>query len=456
MADILSLLCYGLNSHFTHSDYIDNILSTLFSVESPNFNMSQDVISDESSYREQTDEAEVANETHNLGEDRRDKLNSLFKDIVAEAAIDFNDEKIKSVQASVMNLVERAKQYLNEQIDGFNISRIVPCGSMAEKSSLWKLSNHGLTYIEYDFLAVLHGYNDNEIVQGCSGCKNVTMQSMFKTELQPKSTEQFPQILIEKFDQIFQHTLYQFLTHTMCDTVRFWYTADRFEMFCEHDMRFWYTFSKHLAKDVGTSGETEWRWECSCKNQTSPESRQDDPLSQLKVLIDFVPALELEDGNFIVAKPCTTCYHGWRISGCKAEIDRVLSIPDQHKKCYQVLKYFFQFPKVYGQNYYMKTAFLNHTSVCSDTSNNYTKCVFEVLRDIAFAYEHRTMKAFSQNSERNLFADPCSFDGWNEKGLQLLIAALSRFENWETLKKDLDIKNCLDIFAIDTKMLALP
>ena len=387
----------------------------------------------------------------NLGEERREKLDSLFENIVTKAAVDFNDERIEYFQDSVINLMDRAKQFINEQNGDLNISKIVPCGSLAEKKCIWKLSRwwRGLIYVECDFLAVLGRNMSITIVPGCSGCMHVELQPRFRTDFQQNGG--CPQVILKDLGNALRQRLHNFLKTTMCDSIKS-YRGVSFCMYSEHDRRIWYTLDSAFADDESVIHQ---RLKSFCQKSPNSSHIHSDLSKQLNVVIDFVPALELRDGTFLVAKPCTACHHGWRISGCRAEIDRLLHITDQQRKCYQVLKYFFQLPEVYGQNYHMKTAFLHHISVCSNTSNDCTRCVLEILRDIVVAYEKRLLKTFGQNSRRNLFAGQCSVDGWNEKGVRRLLTSLLTFDNWECLKTDLDINDCLDISAFDKTPFAM-
>ena len=101
----------------------------------------------------------------------------------------------------------------------------------------------------------------------------------------------------------------------------------------------------------------------------------------------------------------------------------------------------------------MKTAFLHHINSCSNTSSGVAKCVLEILRDIVDAYEKRQLSVFGKSSSRNLLKGPFSVSGWNEKGVHRLLTCLLKFENWEQLKPDLAINDCLDaLTAFDRRM----
>ena len=377
------------------------------------------------------------------------KLDSLFDNIVTKAAIDFSDKTIQDFQVSVLNMLNRARMFINQKnYRNLKISKIVPCGSMAEKKCIWKLSDivPGLTFIECDFLAVLRRHVGITIEPGCSECMYVRFQPSSK-KVAVFCNGGCPQYILEDLNGRLRHELDDFL-NTKCFRIDIINTFSN--MYFEQDGRIWYT-----TDNVFTVLENELYTDAILSFwQTMPNSsRLNSDTSQLNVLIDFVPALELDNGNYIVAKPCTACLHGWRISGCKAEIKRLKCITDQQTKCYQVLKYFYQLPEVDGQNYHMKTAFLHHINSCSNTSSGVAKCVLEILRDIVDAYEKRQLSVFGKSSSRNLLKGPFSVSGWNEKGAHRLLTCLLKFENWEQLKTDLAINDCLDaLTAFDRRM----
>ena len=95
---------------------------------------------------------------------KRRKTSDSFCELVANnATVDFDSEVTKDIRESVFELLERAVVKLTER-GLFRVDRIQPCGSMAEKTSLWKTHREKkltgdleacLKYLEFDFLAVL-------------------------------------------------------------------------------------------------------------------------------------------------------------------------------------------------------------------------------------------------------------------------------------------------------------
>ena len=149
--------------------------------------------------------------TIRLHMDERSLMNSVFEDILNTSSVDYSCNEIEDIQSAVLEMLERIAVKINER-GLFNISRIEPCGSMAEKTALWKTdailhNERGLfnisrisqcgsmaekaalwktdtedneketiseKYLEFDFLAVLAKTDDIEILmQDCKGCTEV-------------------------------------------------------------------------------------------------------------------------------------------------------------------------------------------------------------------------------------------------------------------------------------------
>ena len=90
---------------------------------------------------------------------QKQKLGEMFQHIISKAPIDYSKKEIKDIQSAVDTMLERIMTRVNDR-GIFNIGRILPSGSMTEKTSLWRCSDSstegGLVhYLEFDNLAVL-------------------------------------------------------------------------------------------------------------------------------------------------------------------------------------------------------------------------------------------------------------------------------------------------------------
>ena len=133
-------------------------------------------------------------------------LHAFFDAVLANTAIDFDSPEVEDITAAVEELLDRYTRKLNESNDLFQISHIQPCGSMVEKTAVWRsvrrVENSSYMdekYFEFDFLAVLEKSDEISLKEVCPGCwtvdyrdettcknninKSVEMENTFHCEL---------------------------------------------------------------------------------------------------------------------------------------------------------------------------------------------------------------------------------------------------------------------------------
>ena len=154
------------------------------------------------------------------------------------------------------------------------------------------------------------------------------------------------------------------------------------------------------------------KWTSKTKSLLAPDKllQQKQPIISMPIYIDFLPAIESlkptspGDGYthdyFAVPKKCNVCEYDyddqyrWRRSWCIAEIQAFskTKISDKHRRCYQIMKYL---PNI--RKYLIKNAVLQHSTTCSDTSDNYVNCVIKVYQDIGNAYNRGEFLSYHSN-----------------------------------------------------------
>ena len=109
-----------------------------------------------------------------LDDTRTKKLNKLLDEVVTKVSIDYGNQEIRDIQTAVHTMLERVVTRVNER-GMFKISRIVPCGSMVERTTVLKFDYEKEIYTEFDFLANLE-YSPNIIFRdhGCGQCVKVS------------------------------------------------------------------------------------------------------------------------------------------------------------------------------------------------------------------------------------------------------------------------------------------
>ena len=99
----------------------------------------------------------------------------MFQHIISNASIDFNKREIHDIQTAVNKMLQKIRTRVNRR-QIFNITSVIPTGSVIEQSSIWKFHFDGQNYHEFDFLAWLENsiqqceYQDAQ--NKCQGCIN--------------------------------------------------------------------------------------------------------------------------------------------------------------------------------------------------------------------------------------------------------------------------------------------
>ena len=401
------------------------------------------------------------NSYKNLSRSQEDKLNSVLEELVTKAGVDFSNPEIQDIQSAVSEMIERIKTGINER-GLFSISRTEVCGSMAEKTAMWRHSWPDGSYIEFDFLAILQAACD--IKPGCQECFYVNTPPMNLDLLDKCYRSLYNSYLKDGYkrkkivEECFTRETNNCLAACGCQEVKYpdqnlWleYTFERSstcsktQQGCEKCTVDRPTGTLRVKTSVKIGDlDTEvlctlvFQWTSRAKTLCTrdcvclPETEK---MDNLTIHIDFLPALELfqskqqsadvaacsssglvlnptsseyEHYCFLVAKRCVVCdkygYNGtWRRSGCRAEVDTIVNqMSDKHRKCYQVLKHLAGFtPTQYGfTNYHLKVAILHHNSSCSDAGEDCAECVYKVLDELQHAYETGQLK--SLHSQVNL------------------------------------------------------
>ena len=109
-----------------------------------------------------------------LDDTRTNKLNQLLDEVVSRASIDYANQEIRDIQTAVHTVLERVVTRVNKR-EMFKIPRIVPCGSMVERTTVLKFDIKKEMYKEFDFLANLD-YSPNILCRDhrCGQCVKVS------------------------------------------------------------------------------------------------------------------------------------------------------------------------------------------------------------------------------------------------------------------------------------------
>ena len=383
--------------------------------------------------------------TIKLHMDERSLMNSFFEDILKTSSVDYSCNEIEDIQSAVLELLERIAVKINER-GLFNISRIEPCGSMAEKAALWKTDVWNLVkgtnfekYLEFDFLAVLVKTDDIKMLMPyCKGCKEVHGSLLNNTLLQKYGYIEMlrnsnlkdvdinnPKIIHRIFEREVGASIVS-LFNCWTDKGNFYDNCFKYIPGSSYKRKFYHSSAGctecSISRASGTleiaHGPYDTRhctlilqWESKSSSLFAPvryNINQTQNMKRFLIHIDFIAALETlqetQQGDtqtvdtkcFIVSKSCSVCRKDkmWRISGCIEEIKAIKNeFSMKHKKCYMILKYIFQTCGVVN-NYEMKTVVLHHHTTCTDTSEDMVACVTTILQELRDAYKSCHLLAY--------------------------------------------------------------
>lgn len=283
----------------------------------------------------------------------RIKLNKCFNEIVSEFSIDYCNKEFQAIQSAVLEYLNRIKLKINER-GLFKIVRIQPGGSMVERTAMWKMDEHGMPYIEFDFLAVLQAPDTFCPIESAGHCcMKVSGCQLLDTYLmQEYGYSIFLEMIISResafgknnngvVDRCFLAEMSSFVipvsnrlsakegsweiqldccssgTANGCDTCTVRKPLGQLR----------------LARRCTRKCSLPFIWTSNAKSLLAPVSKQStckklQRLQHLHIDVDFLPALELfhddqklEHKCFLVPKSCRNGhFQCWRKSQCTAEI----------------------------------------------------------------------------------------------------------------------------------------
>ena len=361
------------------------------------------------------------------------KLNEfILEEVHTRASIDYGNQEIRDIQTALHKVLDRVVTRVNER-GRFKISRIVPCGSMAEQTAVLKFDYKKEMYTEFDFLANLK-YFPNIICRdhGCGQCVKVSklpvrLGAMGKLQKYrdkfncPGPASRSGHLFWREINtclgsdcqcfsvQYDDNAFYPSYSYELAADGKSDYRCDQ----CVAEMSTGVLRVNHSVS-VGKSGDANcslaFMW--TSKANTLPvydkllqeEARQ---VTSLSVHVDFLPALEVLKANpdevvhdfFLVPKKCNVCevnYDKWRKSNCMAEIAYIVNeMSAKHRKCYKIIKYFLSTLGFNNINWcHVKTVTLNHSRGCSGSSEGCAECVLKILTDLKHVYETKTLTSF--------------------------------------------------------------
>ena len=355
-------------------------------------------------------------------------LSKLYSDSVAKAAVDNSSLEIKDIEDAVGELFNR---YIHGDIDigykyhdfesslTFRGSYLQPCGSMAEKTALWKsVRRHGRErkFLEFDFLTVL-GNQDGVLdirKEYCSGCRKILREGTALDNGDLGFGHAFLSTLycringwcnchVETDDTTKENDNFKISHCDKCTVVKasgflqiakvpdFNYNNVKYTENCSLVLYWCSRNDSLLAPNIETLDLTE-------------------RINRLVIRVDILPAIEIPDENntdrsvlkrFVIQKECPNywSHDTFMVSYCMFEWDAIRNaVSEKHKQCYTFMKF------LYGQfiywiesdeflkSYHAKVAFLKHCQTCTDEEEDCTGCIMEILQSLLESYKTESLE----------------------------------------------------------------
>ena len=323
-----------------------------------------------------------------LTTEQRDKLEEFFNHIISNATVNYTYPEIQDIQTAMDTMLERIKTRVNSR-GIFKIARIVRGGSMAEKTSLWKIEEYSNFHcLEFDFLAALENTVKHCIDRSanCRGCIKISKTPVDKERLRQcydgvdilnvglrkryRRCDIFIAGALESQDVINDLFIKEinYCLSSSCDCLSFQCNEDENGYFkisfrpssiehkdgCGECTVIMSTGTLHVnirwsvmqVNDGPNRCSLIFLWKSKANSLSAFDGQllqKSQPLSSLPIFVDFLPALESlkptpsgagdEFDFFIVPKLCNVCgvddgndyVYRWRKSWCMAEINSFIT-----------------------------------------------------------------------------------------------------------------------------------
>ena len=384
-------------------------------------------------------------------------LEQFYDDIVTKATVDHSSPEIQDITSAVEEILKLlvSDEIIMDYDEGklqtkfkFLLSYLQPCGSMAEKTSLWKSvrrAGRERKFIEFDYLAVLDN-RDNvvDIREGkCQGCRYVFRENA--------------RLEVGTFNESFLSALYSRIP-TMCscivepdDTCS--ETDQRDTRPCDKCTAVRHTGYLQIAKlpdfdldDVYSREQCSlvFYWTSYTDSLLAPnvETLQlTERIKRLVIRVDFLPAIEIPgngDGEikrFIIPKKYPRCFYGcFMVSHSMHELKKIIGVSEKHRQCYIIIKFlygqlsYWSGADEYLKSYHAKIVFLTHCQTCTEDRDR-DRCVTEIFQSLVKTYTSGSLQLPEFHAMKRLNIRHFSNRGGTKECMLLLLHILSQLKS---------------------------
>ena len=302
-------------------------------------------------------------------------VSKLCSDIVAKMAVDHGNREIQDITSALEELLKKL----------VTSSSLMLCGSMAEKTALWKFAQRqGVQrqFIEYDYLVFRVVNNELQMkLRGCRGCR----------ELHDGNIKLYNKDFFESFLADLYLTI-----NTSCRVKRdtgYLHIATvphlnqsnvKYSEDCQLVVYWTSNTGTLMAPNIDTLQLTE-------------------KIERLVIRVDILPALviseEIQPGLklYVIPKRCPRCRSNFMVSYCMYEWNAIHNNSRKHIQAYSVIKFLYgQFSYwaesvKFHKSYHAKVAIIKHCETCND-EKDCTECVTDILQSLVKVYTSESLK----------------------------------------------------------------
>ena len=382
---------------------------------------------------------------------KKAKLNYFLDRMITTVSIDYSDAEIKDLQSAVSEILERLAIRVTER-GILKIKRVQPCGSMFERTGVWKLdAPTNEVYTEFDYLAMLEGSVDTETSSRlcCLSVESISIDAEYLKRSPVLSyqirggyypSETIQRIFLQELNSCFTTSCKCY--HVKMESRCFGYTNIESKCFVSFTpvstggCRKCFVDKPTGTLSVNTSETIEFNYvispkqnkrnKCSLVLLWNSKTRSTFPLTYgqraLPVYIDFVPALESElsqEGvqQIMVSKSCSIDrdHLNWRRSTNKEEAEYIKHhMADKHRECYKILKCLLQAFRpsntITVSQYLVRMIVLKHSKLCTDCTDDVAICLLNIVGELKLAVEKKELMSF--DSSVSLISDKWLTDNY--------------------------------------------
>lgn len=348
-------------------------------------------------------------------------LQTCFDDVVANSVVDFENRQVADLSHALEKQLWKYTKRMQKKNGKLEVLDLRQCGSMVERTALWKSSqrnNEENKYLEFDYLAVMDG-NKYAIYESENSCH---LCAILKDKKKKTSS-----INSLEFDMEFLSTFYSSIM-SLCSCHVSMEADSSFACSCAQCSEETENGFLRIANIRNCEYKEKencsimFYWISKTEDLKAPDVASlqvSETIRTLAIRVDIMPAFEINPncvGNrtgklqYLIPKDCPSgCLNTWMRSYCILELNALKHLSPPHRNCYIVIKFlygqlsYWTGVDVFLKGYHAKVAFINHCQICTNNTECYTSCINSILAWLKTAYKKNNILLPFSDFRQRLF-----------------------------------------------------